>query len=312
VTIRTHQPGDETAQAEIYNAAAGALPNFKPTSAEEIRKRNRARDFDPTTRLFTEEAGRVVGYVSFHANGRVSFPWCLPGRESARTAMLQAALDAMRARGIATVFAAYRQDWESTCRFFLDQGFIQAREMVNFVLDEVDMPTRPGSRRNPLTPARLQDIAETARMGTGVLRTRGMAELERYLFHNPYFSSQALFVIRGRDDQTPLAVALLVADTAYANPHQVDANMPCFRLGAFGTEGLQTKRINGLFSFLAQDGSDISSLALDLMGQALAQFEDTIGGTLAAQVPSDAKHLLRFYQHYFRRQGAFPVFERSL
>jgi hypothetical protein len=46
------------------------------------------------------------------------------------------------------------------------------------------------------------------------------------------------------------------------------------------------------------------------MGQALDQFEDTVGGTLAAQVPSDAAHLLRFYERYFKRQGAFPVFER--
>jgi hypothetical protein len=34
--------------------------------------------------------------------------------------------------------------------------------------------------------------------------------------------------------------------------------------------------------------------------------------TLAAQVPSDVPHLLRFYQQYFRRQGGFPVFDREL
>ena len=28
--IRTYQPGDEQAQARIYNAAAGSLPAFKP------------------------------------------------------------------------------------------------------------------------------------------------------------------------------------------------------------------------------------------------------------------------------------------
>mgnify|MGYP001266271427 CR=1 FL=1 len=33
---------------------------------------------------------------------------------------------------------------------------------------------------------------------------------------------------------------------------------------------------------------------------------------LAAQVPSGAKHLVAFYQRYFRKQGAFPIFERPL
>ena len=34
--------------------------------------------------------------------------------------------------------------------------------------------------------------------------------------------------------------------------------------------------------------------------------------TLAAQVPTDAPHLLAFYQSYFRPQGTFPVYERPL
>ena len=33
---------------------------------------------------------------------------------------------------------------------------------------------------------------------------------------------------------------------------------------------------------------------------------------VAAQVASDAPHLMRFYKQYFRRQGSFPVFERPL
>jgi len=34
--------------------------------------------------------------------------------------------------------------------------------------------------------------------------------------------------------------------------------------------------------------------------------------TLAAQAPSDAQPLLRFYKQYFRRQGSFPIYERVL
>jgi hypothetical protein len=88
--------------------------------------------------------------------------------------------------------------------------------------------------------------------------------------------------------------------------------MPCFRLGAFGTEGMTTKRINGLFSFLAADGRDTQPFALDLLGYAAYKLQDTDVETFAAQVPSDAGHLLRFYKQYFQRQGSFPILERPL
>jgi hypothetical protein len=48
------------------------------------------------------------------------------------------------------------------------------------------------------------------------------------------------------------------------------------------------------------------------MGHAASLQDEKGGGTMAAQVPSDASHLLRFYQRYFRRQGSFPVYERKL
>jgi hypothetical protein len=88
--------------------------------------------------------------------------------------------------------------------------------------------------------------------------------------------------------------------------------MPCFRLGAFGTEDMNTKRLNGLFSFLAADARDTHPLALDLMGYAAYKLRDTDVETFAAQVPSDAGHLLRFYKQYFQRQASFPVLERTL
>jgi hypothetical protein len=88
--------------------------------------------------------------------------------------------------------------------------------------------------------------------------------------------------------------------------------MPCFRLGAFGTEGMDCKRVNGLFSFLCRSGREVSAMALDLMGHAAFRLEETSTAWLGAQVPSDVPHLLRFYQQHFRRQGSFPVFEKTL
>ena len=149
-------------------------------------------------------------------------------------------------------------------------------------------------------------------MGEGVLRTSDLAELEKHLLRNPSFPPESVFVLRSRSNDEAIAIGLLVANIAYADPTQVDSGMPCFRLGAFGAEGMQTKRINGLFSILTDDRKNTSPLALDLMGHATSEFQETITGALAAQVPSDADHLLGFYERYFRRQGSFPIYERKL
>ena len=59
-------------------------------------------------------------------------------------------------------------------------------------------------------------------------------------------------------------------------------------------------------------GPDVNAHALELLAHAAARLSETDLGTLAAQVPSDAPHLLRHYQQLWRRQGAFPVFELAL
>ena len=119
-------------------------------------------------------------------------------------------------------------------------------------------------------------------------------------------------MLRRRKDGAPAGVGVLVENPAYADPRQLDAAMPCFRLGAVGAEGMQAKRVNGLFSFAAAEGRDFPVIGLDLLGHAALRLQDTETSTFAAQAPSDAPHLLRFYQQYFRRQGSFPVYERSL
>ena len=59
--------------------------------------------------------------------------------------------------------------------------------------------------------------------------------------------------------------------------------------------------------------ASLSPLGLDLMGHAAYRLRETDDvDSLAAQVPSDADGLLRFYERNFRRQGSFPVFEREL
>jgi hypothetical protein len=312
VNIRTYQPGDDAIQAAIFNEAAADLPRFKSASADEVGRRTRARDFDSTTRLYAVADNQPVAYVTFQPNGRIGYPWCRKGHEAAAEPLFQAALETLKTRGLKTAFAAYRTDWTAQRDFFLAHGFQQVREMINFVLDQTDMPTRPGRRANPLTSLRKEDIPAILEMAPQILKVHSAAALERHLFQNPYFTPDALFVLRNRSDDAPLAVGILITNLTYADPTQVDPYMPCYRLGAFGTEGMQTKRLNGLFSFLTKDQRNVSPLALDLMGHATFQFEEAGGGSLAAQVPSDAPYLVRFYHSYFRRQGGFPVYEKTL
>ncbi len=312
MTIRTFTTGDDAAQVSIYNEAAADLPRFKPASLDEVRRRTLAADFDPTTRFFAVEAGHTVGYTTFNANGRVSFPWCRRGHESHAPALFEAVLTEMRLRQMTRACAAYRGDWPTIHDFFVKQGFAQVREMVNFVIDLADMPTPaavPGHLLEPMTPA---DIPAVFALAAGVTRCPTPACLEEHLFRNAYFDGDSAFVMRSRTTADLLAALLLIMDNSYADPKMIDAAMPCFRLGAFGTEGMQAKRVNGLFSFVTQTGADTNRLGVELLAQAAARGYETDPGTLAAQVPSDATKLLRYYQQLWRRQGSFPVFEREL
>jgi len=311
MSIRTYQPGDETAQVGIYNEAAADLPKFKLATLDEVRRRCHARDFDPGTRFYAIEGGRPVAYVTFQANGRVSFPWCRKGHEAQAEPLLEHVLGAMRSRRLTRAFAAYRADWPTVRDFFLAHGFAQAREMLNFVCDLIELPTpaaRPGTAFSPLTR---EDLPVLLNAAPELLRV-SLEELDQALLRNPYFPPESLFTFRDRNDSTVVAVGLVVANPAYSNPKLIDASMPCFRLGAFGTEGMTHKRINGMFSLLVIEPRDVNRLGLDLLGQAAYRCQETQVETFAAQVPSDVPHLVRFYQQFFRPQGRFPIYERTL
>jgi hypothetical protein len=313
VTIRTYQPGDEEAQVAVYNEAAKGLPKFKPASLQDVLRRVRARDFDPKSRLYAEEGGRVVGYATFQRNGRVSYPWCLPGHENLAGPLFQAALSGLRGQGTFRAFASYRGDWPNVLDFFKQNGFTVAREVVNFIVDLVELPTPSARPSSAVTPFRPADIPALLALAPQALRVRTAAELERWLLNNPYFQPDSLFCMRSRGGDTLQAVGILVQDPTYARPDQLDASMPCFRLGAFGSETMTTKRVNGLFSFLARDNPSVMPLGLELIGVAASRLRDIDDmSMLSAQVGSDVPHLLHFYTRNFRRQGSFPVLERDL
>ena len=313
MNIRSFQAGDEFAQLKIYNTAAAGQSKFKPATILDLQRRTQAKDFDPATRLYAVENGNVVGYCTFQSNGRVGYPWCLPGSEVHAETLFAETLKAMTARGIRRAFSAYRKDWPAINDFFQKQGFALAREMVNFVLAFENMPTPSARLGSAVTPATLEDIPGIYALDPRVFRVPNADALKDALWNNPWFSPESLFVLRNREDGTPLAAGLFITNSKYADPRAVDAAMPCFRLGAFGTEGMTSKRIRGLFSFVAKPDRNVFSVGMDLLGYAASQLrdEDDIS-CYAAQIASDAPALFAFYQRIFERQGSFPVYERDL
>lgn len=310
--IRTFQAGDEVIQAGLFNVAAHALPGFKPASAEEVKRRTRSRTFDPTARFYAEVNGEVVGYCTLEPEqGRISYPWCKKEHEDAGPLLFDAALQSARQRGLNKLFAAYRRDWDKVLNFFADQGFITAREMLNYWADPVDLPTIANRARLPINRLQREDIPALAEIGKGVIRLPA-DQLESYIFANPYFPAEAFLVLRERDGITPLAVAFGLEMGTYADVKKIDPLAPCFRLGAFGTEGLNTKRVNGLFSFVVADPANALTAGLALLNEVSEEMTEGTVTALAAQCPSDAPHLVGFYSRYFREHGRFPVLEKQL
>src|SRR5690349_8432001 len=227
MTIRTFQPGDEAALVSIYNEATATLPKFKPATVDEVRRRCLAPNFDPHTRFFAIEGDHPAAYASFHANGRISYPWCRKGFERLAEPLLTAVLQAMRERGMKKAFAAYRGDWTAQREFFVGHGFQQIREMINFWLDPAEMPTPAARRGYPIMAAQRQDVPAIFHLAPQALRVNTPAELEQHLFDNPYFKPDAVFLARARDGFTVLAAGVLVSAPGYADARQLDAAMPC-------------------------------------------------------------------------------------
>ncbi len=312
VNIRPYQAGDEFVQLKIYNSAAASQTKFKAASIVDIQRRTQAKDFDPATRLYAEEAGAVVGYCSFQANGRVGYPWCLPDHEAAAEPLLARTLQTMKERGISTAFSAYRKDWPAINDFFVKHDFKLAREMVNFVLAFENMPTPSAKLGSSVTQATEADIPGIFALDPKMFRVISAEAFKAAIWHNPWFGPESLFAMRDRDG-APFAAGIFITNAAYADPRAVDAAMPCFRLGAFGTEGMTTKRIKGLFSFVTRPDRNIFTTGMDLLSYASYQLgDDDAISCYAAQIATDAPRILAFYQRVFERQGSFPVYERDL
>jgi hypothetical protein len=238
-------------------------------------------------------------------------PWCKKGFEAAAPQLLEAALQSARDRGLTKVFAAYRRDWEPVLSFLAQHGFTHARDVINYTADPVDLPTLVNRSKLPINRLTRDDLPALAAMGKGVIRIPD-DRLEGYIFSNPYFAAEAFLVLRGKDGTTPVAIGVGLESGSYAEVKKIDPLAPCYRLAAFGTEGLNTKRVNGLFSFLVADPQQTLTAGMALLSEANQEMTDGTVNALAAQCPSDAVHLVGFYTRYFKEQGRFPEYEKVL
>jgi hypothetical protein len=283
--IRTYQPGDEHAQARIYNTAAGSLPGFKRATAEEISRRYPGGDPDPESRYYAIETSRQP--------------------------LLETVLLEMRKRGIPEAWTAYRANWSSVHDFLGQHDFTEKRQMINYMAEAAQLPDEDHLAANRVVePLIRADLPELIAVANGLLAGTDAEALERFFWDNPFYHfSESLFVLKQEDSGEILGVSLLVVNDQFADPTKVDAAMPCFRLGAFGSERERHKRVNGLYScvFINETESDrLLSATLRL------QASRSVPTVIAAQAPSDAPALCAWYDRFFQRQGSFPIWSRRL
>ena len=311
MTIRSYQTGDEDAQARIYNMVAGRLPAFKPSTPQEITRRYQPNDVDSATRYYAIEGGAVVGYSTFSSNGRVSYPWCLPGAESHQVPLLETVLAAMRERGLPEAWAAYRDDWVPVLDFLRGHGFRDKRTMVNYVAEVSRLPAPVRLPANRLIePLKHEELSRLIELGRDLFADVTRHDLERFYWSNTFYRfAESLFALNEAESHRILGAFLLVVDDRFADPTKIDAAMPCFRLGAFGTERERHKRVTGFFSCVFADPADGELLLSAALAMAARHSQLS---HIAAQAPSDAVALCGWYDQFFQRQGRFPILARRL
>lgn len=183
--------------------------------------------------------------------------------------------------------------------------------MVNYVADVSRLPAPtplPSNRR--IDHVKREDIPQLMGLAPGLFADSDGPELERFYWSNSFYSfPESVFVLRESANDQVRGAFLLVKSDRFADPTKIDPAMPCFRLGAFGTERERHKRVTGLFSCVFADPAEGNLL----LSAALDSVAETPGLThIAAQAPSNAGSLCEWYDRFFERQGSFPIVARQL
>ncbi len=314
MNIRQFHPGDEAEQLRIYNTAAAGQIKFKPAAIVDLQRRTQAKDFDPANPRIRrrERRRRRLLHLASQRPCRLSVVPAGLRIGSGPSIRPHAAGDeaARHPPGLHCI----PQGLADHHRFFSNKTVSSwPARVINYLLPFENMPTPSARVSNTITAATVEDAAGIFALDPSVFRVGSADALRDALWNNPYFTPASLFVMRQRGDGSPLAAGIFITKADYADPRAVDTSMPCFRLGAFGTEGMTTKRIKGLFSFVTKPDRSVFSVGMDLLSYASNMLtDDDEIGCYAAQAASDAMALNAFYKQTFERQGSFWVFEKDL
>ena len=114
--------------------------------------------------------------------------------------------DWLRKHGLPCAWTAFRAEWGPFSDFFQAHGFRPVREIINYVMDLVAMPTPAAKVGIGFTPLTAEDLPAMLSLTPNVLRARTPEELGQHLLHNPLFPADSVFVLRNRNDDLPRAV----------------------------------------------------------------------------------------------------------
>ena len=307
--IRTYQPGDEQAQARIYNAAAGSLPAFKPASPEEIARRYQGDDADPGIAVLRRGRWRgrgLCGVLRERAHQLSLVP--ARGGGGARAAAASRPRSRWTAAAMPEAWAAYRADWSAVLDFLRGHGFVEKRQMINYLADVSRMPGPPRSARGSGhraartrrgLPARGAGPEAVLRRSSRVRSRRSSGRIR--ITTSPRASSRSRSAADGR-----VLGGLPAGDERPVRRPEQDrrrhALLPPRRLRhrARATQARQ----RAVLLRRSPTSPKASCCSRHPIGGVHAQAGLT---HVAAQAPSDAVALCAFYDRIFQRQGAFPI-----
>src|SRR5262249_42473212 len=154
----------------------------------------------------------------------------------------------MKGRGFTAAWATYRTDWPPVLNYLRRHGFAEIRSMINYVAE-----TSSFSVLDQLPPTRLvtklkrDELPDLAKLMRARLGKLDVETLGRYFWENSFYAfADHLLALKEAGSGNVRGISLLVVDDRFADPTKIDPSMPCFRLGAFGTENQRHKRVNGL------------------------------------------------------------------
>jgi hypothetical protein len=195
--------------------------------------------------------------------------------------------------------------------FLRGHQFIQIRSMINYVAEKSRLPVLdrlPATRL--VTNLKRDELPDLATLMPASFGKVDVATLGRFFWENPFYAfPDHLLALKDADSGNLRGISLMVLDDRFADPTKIDSSMPCFRLGAFGTETQRHKRVNGLYSCLFVDEVDGDLLLAASLASISGKFTLNY---FAAQAPDDAPALCAWYDRHFEHQGSFPILSRPL